>query len=92
MSELSSDVGVPEQPLEDEHSQTQGITVALQRDQLPIDRLRTNNIVFSKCSVDGEETNIYKKIYIKKNRRKHCCTRLPRAQSVTTAGCMKEAS
>lgn len=41
VSELSRDVRVPEQPLQDEQRQTQGVAVALQRDQLPEDRLRT---------------------------------------------------
>ena len=52
MSVHGGDVRVPEQPLEDEHSQTQGIAVALQRNQLPVDRLRISNNVFS---LDREE-------------------------------------
>lgn len=50
VSELCSDVWVPQQPLEDEHSQAQHVAVALKRDQLPEDGLRTNNTVIAKTS------------------------------------------
>lgn len=47
MSVLGGDVRVPEQPLQDEHSQAQGVAVALERDQLPEDRLRTSGVIES---------------------------------------------
>lgn len=40
MSELSSDVGIPQQPLQDEHSQAQRVVVVLQGDQLSVDCLQ----------------------------------------------------
>lgn len=40
VSEPGSNVGVPQQPLKDEHGQAQCVAVALQRDQLPVDGLR----------------------------------------------------
>lgn len=43
VSELGSNVGVPQQPLKDEHGQAQCVVVALERDQLPVDRLRTGH-------------------------------------------------
>lgn len=39
VSVVRRNVGVPQQPLEDEHGQTQGVTVALKRDELPKNRL-----------------------------------------------------
>lgn len=42
MSELCSNVWIPQQPLQDEHGQAQGVIVALKWDQLPIDCLRTD--------------------------------------------------
>lgn len=39
VSVLGRNVGVPQQPLENEHGQTQGVTVALKRDELPKNRL-----------------------------------------------------
>lgn len=40
VAELRGDVGVPEEALQDEHGQTHGVVVALQRDQLPEDGLK----------------------------------------------------
>lgn len=40
MSELGSDVGIPQQPLQDEHSQAQRVVVVLQGDQLSVDCLQ----------------------------------------------------
>lgn len=44
MSELCSDVWVPEHPLKDEHGQTHDVAVALQRDQLPENGLGTYSL------------------------------------------------
>lgn len=81
VSELCCDIGIPEQPLEDEHSQTQHVAVALERDQLTVDRLKMKN---------NDEETIYSKR--QKQQKTYRSVRIPPAQFVATVDCMKEAS
>lgn len=42
--ELCRDIWIPQEPMEDEHRQTQHVAVALQRDELPVDCLRISRM------------------------------------------------
>lgn len=82
--ELCCDVWIPQEPLEDEHRQTQHVTVALQGDELPEDCLRMSR---TRGRDHKEVTEMYEK-----TNRGNADFRIPRARSVTTVDCMKEAN
>lgn len=80
MPELCSDVWVPQEPLENEHSQTQGVAVALQGDQLAVDCLGMSRreLVTYRIQMDKHTET--------------CSAVVPRAQSAATVDCMTGAS
>lgn len=61
MSELGSDVGIPQQPLQDEHGQAQRVVVALQRDQLPVDCLTGTQSVKATTGLIAGKPKVKKK-------------------------------